>query len=151
MQPRIVVEHQIIGVGSIFFITFSSLRLGVINGQEFQCVTKILLLCCVAYTQLRADGIDHLFGICACTCHGCIYVGTPYGNGEVAERECLDLSGHQFGERVEPFLVDRSYLRRIEEIALNTDFSENFFNERTTAFSKYHKSNELVSESSYSQ
>ena len=39
----------------------------------------------------------------------------------------------------------------IERIALNTDFSENFFNERTTAFSKYHKSSELVSNSTYSQ
>ena len=47
-------------------------------------------------------------------------------------------------------MYDEIYAQ-IEEIALNTDFSENFFNERTTAFSKYHKSNELVSESSYSQ
>jgi len=47
-------------------------------------------------------------------------------------------------------MYDEIYAQ-IEEIALNTDFSENFFNERTTAFSKYHKSSELVSESSYSQ
>ena len=47
-------------------------------------------------------------------------------------------------------MYDEIYVQ-IEELALNTDFSENFFNERTTAFSKYHKSSELVSDSTYSQ
>ena len=47
-------------------------------------------------------------------------------------------------------MYDEIYAQ-IEKIALNTDFSENFFNERTSAFSKYHKNSELVSESSYSQ
>ena len=40
---------------------------------------------------------------------------------------------------------------KVEEIALNSDFSESFFDEWTNAFSKYHSSKELVSESAYSQ
>ena len=47
-------------------------------------------------------------------------------------------------------MYDEIYAQ-IEELALNTDFSENFFNERTTAFSKYHRSSDLVSDSTYSQ
>ena len=47
-------------------------------------------------------------------------------------------------------MYDEIYAQ-IEEIALNTDFSQNFFNERTTAFSKYSNNSELVTESAYSQ
>ncbi len=47
-------------------------------------------------------------------------------------------------------MYDEIYAK-IEEIALNSDFSENFFNEWTNAFYKYNSSKELVSESSYSQ
>ncbi len=39
----------------------------------------------------------------------------------------------------------------IEGIALNSDFSENFFAKWTNAFLKYNKNNELISESTYSQ
>ncbi len=39
----------------------------------------------------------------------------------------------------------------IEEIALNSDFSENFFAKWTNAFYKYNSSEKLVSKSSYSQ
>ena len=47
-------------------------------------------------------------------------------------------------------MYDEIYAK-IEEIALNSDFSENFFNEWTNAFSKFHSSKELVSETAYSQ
>ena len=47
-------------------------------------------------------------------------------------------------------MYDEIYAK-IEEIALNSDFSENFFNEWTNAFYKYNSSKELVSESAYSQ
>jgi spore coat protein CotH len=47
-------------------------------------------------------------------------------------------------------MYDEIYAQ-IEEIALNTDFSENFFDERTTAFFKYSNNGKLVSESAYSQ
>jgi len=47
-------------------------------------------------------------------------------------------------------MYDEIYAK-IEEIALNTDFSENFFNEWSNAFYKYNSSKELVSESTYSQ
>ena len=47
-------------------------------------------------------------------------------------------------------MYDEIYAK-IEEIALNTDFSENFFKEWTNAFYKYNSSKELVSESAYSQ
>lgn len=47
-------------------------------------------------------------------------------------------------------MYDEIYAK-IEEIALNSDFSENFFNEWTNAFYKYNSSKELVTESAYSQ
>lgn len=47
-------------------------------------------------------------------------------------------------------MYDEIYAK-IEEIALNSDFSENFFNEWTNAFYKYNSNKELVSESAYSQ
>lgn len=47
-------------------------------------------------------------------------------------------------------MYDEIYAK-IEEIALNTDFSENFFNEWSNAFYKYNSNKELVSESTYSQ
>ena len=47
-------------------------------------------------------------------------------------------------------MYDEIYAK-VEEIALNSDFSENFFDEWSNAFSKYHLSKELVSESAYSQ
>ena len=47
-------------------------------------------------------------------------------------------------------MYDEIYAK-VEETALNSDFSENFFDEWTNAFSKYHSSKGLVSESAYSQ
>jgi hypothetical protein len=47
-------------------------------------------------------------------------------------------------------MYDEIYAQ-IEEIALNSDFSENFFNEWSTTFLNYNKISELVSESTYSQ
>ena len=47
-------------------------------------------------------------------------------------------------------MYDEIYAK-IEEIALNSDFSENFFNEWTSAFSDYDGNEKLVSPSSYSQ
>ena len=47
-------------------------------------------------------------------------------------------------------MYDEIYAQ-IEEIALNSDFSKNFFNEWTNAFYKYNSSKELVAESAYSQ
>ena len=47
-------------------------------------------------------------------------------------------------------MYDEIYTK-IEEIALNSDFSENFFNEWSNAFYKYNSSKELVTESAYSQ
>ena len=47
-------------------------------------------------------------------------------------------------------MYDEIYAQ-IEEIALNTDFSENFFEEWSNAFNNYSDSEKLVSESTYSQ
>ena len=47
-------------------------------------------------------------------------------------------------------MYDEIYAK-IEEIALNSDFSENFFNEWTSAFSDYVGNEKLVSSSAYSQ
>jgi len=47
-------------------------------------------------------------------------------------------------------MYDEIYAQ-IEEIALNSDFSENFFSEWSKAFNDYSDSENLVSESSYSQ
>jgi len=47
-------------------------------------------------------------------------------------------------------MYDEIYAK-IEEIALNSDFSENFFSEWTSAFSDYDENEKLVSPSSYSQ
>lgn len=47
-------------------------------------------------------------------------------------------------------MYDEIYAK-IEEIALNSDFSENFFNEWSNAFNDYSDSENLVSESNYSQ
>ena len=47
-------------------------------------------------------------------------------------------------------MYDEIYAK-IEEIALNSEFSENFFNEWISAFSDYDANEKLVSASSYSQ
>jgi len=47
-------------------------------------------------------------------------------------------------------MYDEIYAQ-IEEIALNSDFSENFFNEWTNAFNNYNWNENLVSKSNYSQ
>ena len=47
-------------------------------------------------------------------------------------------------------MYDEIYAQ-IEEIALNTDFSENFFEEWSNAFNNYSDSENLVSENTYSQ
>jgi spore coat protein CotH len=47
-------------------------------------------------------------------------------------------------------MYDEIYAQ-IEEIALNSDFSENFFSEWSKAFNDYSDSEKLVSENSYSQ
>jgi hypothetical protein len=47
-------------------------------------------------------------------------------------------------------MYDEIYAK-IEKIALNSDFSENFFNEWTSAFSDYDGNEKLVSSSAYSQ
>jgi spore coat protein CotH len=47
-------------------------------------------------------------------------------------------------------MYDEIYAQ-IEEIALNSDFSENFFSEWSKAFNDYSDSENLVSESNYSQ
>ena len=47
-------------------------------------------------------------------------------------------------------MYDEIYAQ-IEEIALNSDFSEDFFNEWSTTFLSHNKVNELVSESTYLQ
>ena len=47
-------------------------------------------------------------------------------------------------------MYDEIYVQ-IEEIALNSDFSENFFSEWSKAFNDYSDSDNLVSETTYSQ
>ena len=68
----------------------------------------------------------------------------PWRNGDNALKTRL-LANEKFKA-----MYDEIYAQ-IEEIALNSDFSENFFSEWSKAFNDYSDSENLVSESNYSQ
>jgi len=78
----------------------------------------------------------------------------PWWNGS-GDRKWFGMGSNTLKTRLlanEKFkaMYDEIYAK-IEEIALNSDFSENFFNEWTSAFSDYDGNEKLVSSSAYSQ